>query len=246
MKTSNKMLLGLVAAIIMLIIIQLISMKSLLRTEKIKGNGHLATLEETVSTFDKINCSSSAEVCYHASESYQAVITVDENLEEYVEVFTENNVLNIRTKKGHSISPTKFTIDVYCPVLTGVTISGSGSFNHADKIIVSTFESKVTGSGKIEGSIECDNYSATITGSGKITVDGNINDANISITGSGNFNGNELNTRNATISITGSGDANIRVVDNLKAKITGSGNVNYSGNPKVDSDISGSGRVRKM
>ena len=245
MKTSNKMLLGLAIAVIILIIYQLVSIKGVLKTEKIKGNGNIITTEETVSAFEKIN-SSNAEVYYHASDEYLAVISIDENLKEYVEVFEENNTLNIRTKKGYFILPTKFTVDVYCPVLTGVTMSGSGSFKSADKIIVSTFESKVTGSGKIEGTIECDNYSATITGSGVITVDGSSNDANVSITGSGDFNGNDLNTRNATISITGSGNANVFVSDNLKAKITGSGNINYSGEPKVDSNVSGSGRIRSI
>ena len=141
----------------------------------IKGNGNLVISEKTVSTFEKINCSGSAEVCFHASEEYKAVVTIDENLEECVEIFTKDNVLNIVTKDGYSISPTKFIIDVYCPVLTGISMSGSGNFKSTDKIIVSTFESNVSGSGKIEGTVECDNYSAKISGSGRITVYGNSN-----------------------------------------------------------------------
>ena len=242
MKTSNKMLLGLVGAIIVLIIFQLASCAVL----PIKGNGNLVTSEKTFPSFEKINCAGSIEIHFHVSKVYQTVVAIDENLEEYVEIFAENNVLNIKTKNGHSISPTKFTVDVYCPVLTGVTMFGSGSFKSADKIIAPTFESNIAGSGKIEGTIECDNYSATITGSGKITIYGNSNDMDISIAGSGNFYGNELNTKNATVSITGSGNANIRVSDNLKAKISGSGNINYSGAPKVDSSVSGSGRIRSI
>ena len=212
----------------------------------IKGNGNLVTSEETVSRFEKINCTGSAEVRFHASEKYRTVVTIDENLEEYVEIFINNNVLNIGTKNMHSISPTKFTVDVYCPVLTGVSMSGSGSFKNANKIIASTFESKVSGSGKIEGAIECDNYSATISGSGKITIYGKCNEVNVTVSGSGNFNGNELITRNAAVRISGSGKVNICVAENLKAKISGSGSINYSGEPKVDSNISGSGRIRKL
>ena len=221
-------------------------MMSISSVKPIKGNGNLTTLEKTVSTFDKIDCAGSAEVRFHAGEKFHAVVTIDENLEEYIEIVTKNNVLNIGNKNGCSISPTKFTVDVYCPVLTGVSISGSGSFKNAEKITVSTFKSSIAGSGTIEGAIECGNYSASITGSGSIRLQGNINDANISITGSGNFNGNELNTKNTTIAITGSGNANICVSDNLKAKITGSGNINYSGNPKTDLSITGSGRIKNL
>ena len=246
MKTSNKMLLGLAVTIVVLTIFQLTSLKSLLKTNNIKGNGNPATSEEPVSAFEKINCAAGAEVCYHAGDEYRAVVTIDENLKEYTEILTENNVLNIGFKPGYSISPAKFTVDVYCPVLTGVSMSGNGSFRNTDKIIAPAFETKISGSGKIDATVECDNYSAKITGSGKITINGTCNDANISISGSGEFNGNELNTKNATVTITGSGNANINVADNLKAKITGSGNINYSGEPKVDSNVSGSGRIRSL
>jgi len=212
----------------------------------IKGNGNWKTSEITDSVFDRIISGGSAEITFHASEEFRVVVTIDENLEEFVEIFTKNNVLNIRTKNGHNISPTKFTVDLYCPVITGVTISGSGSFRNIDTIIVSTFESNLTGSGKIEGNVECDNYSAEITGSGKISIYGIVEDTHISITGSGDFHGNELKTRNATITITGSGNVNICVSDYIKARITGSGNINYGGDPKVDTSVSGSGHIRKM
>ena len=219
---------------------------SCVATFPIKGNGNLKTSEITDSTFEKINCGGSADVRFHAGDEYRAIVTIDENLEEYVEIFTKNNVLNIRTKNGYNIAPSKFTVEVYCPVLTAVLISGSGSFRSMDKIIAPAFDSNVSGSGKIESTIECDNYSAKISGSGKITVYGNSNDTNISISGSGNFNGSELNSRNATITVSGSGNVNICVSDNLKARISGSGNINYKGNPKVDSSVSGSGRIRTM
>jgi len=219
---------------------------SCVATFPIKGNGNLKTSEITDSTFEKINCGGSAEVYFHPSKEYRTVVTVDENLEEYVEIFTKNNVLNIRNKSGHNISPTKFSVNVYCPVLNGVSMSGSGSFRSMDKILASTFESNVSGSGKIEGTVECDNYSAKISGSGRITIHGNSNDINVSISGSGNFSGNELSSKNATITISGSGNANVCVSDNLKARISGSGNVNYRGEAKVDASVSGSGRIRKM
>jgi len=212
----------------------------------IKGNGNLKTLERPVSAFEKITCAGAVEVRFHAGETYRAIVTVDENLDEYVEIYTKNNVLNIGTKKGHSYSFTKFWVDVYSPVLTSVSINGSGSFEGIDKIAASTFESNISGSGKIEGTIESDHFSATISGSGKITFAGASKDANIDISGSGDFNGNELNVKNATVNISGSGTANIYADDNLQANIAGSGNINYRGEAKIDSKIAGSGRIKNV
>ena len=211
----------------------------------IRGNGNLVTTEKSFSAFEKINVSSSANIRYYSSPEYRAVVTIDENLDEYVEIATENNVLNIGTKSG-SYSFTKFLVEIYCPTLDGVSLSGSGSFENVDKITTPTFEISVSGSGKVEGNIECEKFSARIAGSGRIIVTGSSKDADIGISGSGKFSGSEFLINNATIRISGSGDVDTHVIDNLKASISGSGSVNYHGEPKTDTNVSGSGRIRKM
>ena len=215
-------------------------------SSSIKGNGNLATSEKTVSDFEKININGCAEVHFYVSQDFRVVVTIDENLAEYVEIVTENNVLNIGTKNGSYLF-TKFLVDIYYPVvLTSVSVSGSGSFTSMDKITVPTFKMAVSGSGKIEGIVECENFSASVSGSGKIIVAGNSKNANIAIAGSGKFNGDDFIINNATIHIDGAGNADMYVTDNLKADISGSGGINYRGEPKTDTNVSGSGHIRKM
>ena len=213
----------------------------------IMGNGNIRTSERTVSSFDKIHISGSAEVRFHESQEYRASVTVDSNLDEYVEVYVSGNTLNIRTRDGYTYSFKKFLVDVYCPVLTGVSVSGSGSFEGKDAIIAPVFESEISGSGRIGGRIECGYFSARIAGSGRINVTGNSVSSNIAISGSGSFNGDTFIVNTAVVSITGSGNAYVYVTNSLRADISGSGTINYRGNPQVvDSNISGSGRVKKI
>ena len=213
---------------------------------QIKGNGNVITSEKNVSAFDKVSVGVSAVVRFHSSQEYRTVVSVDENLEEYVEIFTQNNMLNIRTKSGGNYDFSNFQVDVYCPILIGISMSGSGSFENMEKITTSTFKATLSGSGKIKITVDCESFSAGVTGSGKIIVGGNTKDANISISGSGQFRGDEFNISNATVRVSGSGCINVCVADNLKAKISGSGRINYRGEPNIDSKISGSGRIRKM
>jgi len=209
------------------------------------GNGNLISAEKKVSSFNKINSGGSAQVRYHKSQEYRVVITTDSNLIDFVTANVRNNTLYLGTKSG-SFSFTSIYIDVYCPVITGITLSGSGSFNSNETISVSLFESHVSGSGKIEGTFDCTKFNARISGSGRITVYGNSNDSNITISGSGRFNGNAFSVKNATVHVSGSGNANVLVTDNLSANISGSGSINYYGSPKLSSSVSGSGRIRKM
>ena len=211
----------------------------------VRGNGIFATSERFVSSFEKIHGSGSVEIRYHASREYRVVVTVDSNLEQYVKIETRNNVLEIGTKNG-SYSFTKYLVDVYCPSLSSVSLSGSCDFFGDDAIIVSRFESNLSGSGKLKGTIECDNFTAKITGSGKMTVFGNSTDSHITISGSGDFYGNEFYVNNADVHISGSGKANIWVTDYLKARITGSGVINYRGNPRTDISVTGSGHINQL
>ncbi len=211
-----------------------------------KGNGKIITYEKTVSSFEKINGYGSEDIRFHASEEYQVEITVDENLREYVDIYVKNNELYIQTKKKCRYSFTKFTVDVYCPSLNGVSIRGSGKFETMDVISTSTFQTTISGSGRIEGTVECENFSGKISGSGKITLAGSSKNARLEISGSGKFNGEEHHTRTATIDIEGSGNANVWATDHLKATISGSGNVKYIGEPTIKSKVKGSGKIKKM
>jgi len=178
----------------------------------IRGDGNLITSEITVSEFQRINSTYTANVRFHASEEYRVVLTADSNLAEFVEISTRNGVLNIsvRGTRGN-YRFTQFLVDVYAPTLAGVSISGSGSFTAVDKITAPTFaasvsgsgsitgtfknnnfSARISGSGRINGTFESDNFSANISGSGRITAAGTSENATVTISGSGNFNGNNF------------------------------------------------------
>jgi hypothetical protein len=249
-----------IAAVIFVIGFCAISLSCVIFT--VRGNGQLISTEMNVSQFEKINIASGAEVRFYTSPNYRVVVTIDSNLYDYVDIFTRNRVLNIRTEQG-SYSPTRFQVDVYSPALIGVSVSGSGSFTGMDKIVTSSFESDVSGSGKIEGTVECNNFSArlsgsgtmntnvicdsltaNISGSGETIITGTGRDSNIRISGSGDFKGFEFKTNNVSARISGSGNMNIWVLDYLSANISGSGSVRYRGTPRIDFSGSGSGRIR--
>ena len=210
-----------------------------------RGNGIMISSEKPVSAFETIEVNGMAVVNYHKSQEYRAVVTVDSNLDKYVKVHTEGNVLKIGTEKGGNYYFTQYTVDVYAPTMDGISISGSVRFNGIDKITASTFRSNISGSGKITGTFECDNFNSKISGSGDFTLTGNCSNLDISVSGSGNFSGNEFETKNAAILINGSGKMDIWVLEYLNANISGFGRVRYRGDPKIDYTVSGSGRLER-
>jgi len=209
------------------------------------GNGEMVSSEINVSSFNKIESAGIAEIRYYKSEEYKVIITTDSNLINLIKAETKNNTLELGVKPGN-YTFTKIEIDVYCPTLTSVTISGSGKFYSDGKIMEPKFNITVSGSGNIDVNIECDTFSSKISGSGKTTVIGKSNETSIDISGSGEFNGADFISNNVEIDLSGSGEADVFVISRLKAKISGSGRLNYYGDPAdVASDISGSGQINK-
>jgi len=212
----------------------------------IRGNGNIVSSERVVSSFERISSSGSAQVRFHVSSESRVVVTTDSNLIEFVTTTVTNNELRIGTENGNFIF-SKLFIDIYYPVIYGVSLSGSGSFNSSDKITVSAFNANISGSGSIKAIIECETFSSLISGSGHVTVSGKNESSNITVSGSGKFNGNEFLKTNAKVIISGSGSANINVTGDLNAAVSGSGSINYRGNPSnVVTNISGSGRINKL
>ena len=232
-----------IEVIFFLIVISAVFMSCVYAPDYIRGNGDIITDERTLSPFEKIKVSGNNEIRFHSSMSYRAVVTIDSGLNEYFETEVIGNVLNIRLRHGQEYRFTKIIVDVYCPAISDISLSGSCNFEMLDKIVVPVFKVNVSGSGQVNGSVECNNFSADISGSGNMNISGNSKDADISIAGSGNFNGNGFNIKNCFISISGSGNAQIFADDYLAARISGSGSINYRGNARIDIRNSGSGRI---
>ena len=232
-------------AIIVAVCASFVSCINITNTSK-RGCGNIVTSERTVSAFEQINAGSSAAVRFHVGDEFRVVVSIDENLYEYVETVTRNNTLRIGTTLRGSFSPTQFTVDVYAPTLSGVTVSGAGSFENVEKLIVPSFEMNLSGAGTIRGATESENFSARVSGAGSIRVAGSSLQADFQISGTGGFNGSNFIVNSATARVSGVGSMEIYVTDYLNATVSGVGSIHYRGNPRVESRVSGVGSVSRV
>lgn len=139
--------------------------------------------------------------------------------------------------------------DVYISVreLEKIHVAGSGRVYTENKIKTKDMELDVSGSGKIEVSLEATYIDASISGSGKMEMEGTTSDLEVRISGSGAIYAEKLEAKNCEARISGSGKCEINVSESIDARISGSGSVYYTGNPeKVNSSTSGSGKVKKI
>jgi hypothetical protein len=210
----------------------------------VKSNESIVTQAQQLNPFKKIKLISDAEIHFHVCKDYRAVITVDSKFADYIRLIIKRRTLIIGVKKGRLACP-NFSVDVYAPCLTAVSIHAFGTFETADEIIVPSFKVKIDGVGSLECIINCNKLSAEISGAGEIKFIGSGYRTNVNIDGTGAFYGDQYDTNWAALKIAGDGVVNIGVSERLEGNIAGFGIVNYSGDPKTNFRGSGFRVIRK-
>ena len=238
-----------------------------------EGNGDIVTRDFEVAEFDEISMILPATVNYTVADDYSCRVTLDENLFDYLDIYSKGGCLNldmVKTLQQTNLMPTKFVIEISAPTIAEITLTGSGDF-----CFVTPFEArklKITraGSGEVYfmETANIRSFSMSIAGSGKlICKDFHSDYTNVSIAGSGEFVCEHLYADQANLSVAGSGgivieagtvkSANVSVagsgsietrcqIDSMDYSIAGSGTIEYYGDVKVKGSTMGTGRIRRI
>jgi len=225
------------------------------RWQTIKGDGKIVTKEIPISNFSKIEIEISTTIDYSQTKNTGSVtFKVDDNLLEYYEIFTKNDVLYVQLKKKYqnksiSLSPTKSLLTVSSEKLLGIEMAGSAKFNFCTDFKSNELSIEIAGGGKVfahKYPVNIKKCEIEIAGSGSVQFSGTIQEASVEIAGSGSLSALDCKIDRLSVEIAGSGNVEAYVVNKLDVEIAGSGNVKYKGSPAVTTEIAGSGKVKKL
>ncbi len=218
--------------------------------KKVKGNGNIVAMERSTGDYDAISVSGSFNVELVAGEEGQVTVNADENLQEWIITEVKNGTLQIKTRQGVNIQPSRWDkgLSITVPVesIDAVALSGSGEIIGKTTLRAAEFSASMSGSGDVRLEVDSDEVTASMSGSGDMNLKGSAGRFNVQISGSGGIMAYELDAREVDASISGSADIEVSVKETLKARVSGSGNITYRGNPgKIDSKSTGSGDISK-
>ncbi len=214
----------------------------------VRGSGTLVTEERSVGSFNSLELSSIGKLVIELGDQEALRVEAEENLLEYIETDVRGRTLEIGSRRGVSLNPTK-SINFYLTVvsLDSISISGLGDVVAPD-LEADTFSIEISGGGNLNiDSLEARRLRVSISGLGSLDIDaGQVVDQDIEISGAGDYNAGAMESRGAEVNISGLGSTTLRVSDHLDANISGSGSVRYYGDPDVEKNVSGLGRVERI
>lgn len=216
--------------------------------KRIQGNGHSASQERNVGSFNSVNVSGAVDVVISQGAEHAVRIDGDDNLLEYMEIKTGGNTLYIDTKRGYNLKPVKqIRVFVTSPEFKKLDASGACNIKSENQIVSSNnIKIDLSGASDIDMDVVAPSIDAEMSGAGSVKLKGKTKSLDVSGSGSSDIKCKELMAENVKVRISGAGDAEVFASMKLDVRVSGAGSVKYLGNPTVSKNISGAGSVKKM
>ncbi len=232
-----------------LFVVSLLSMSChFLHGERIKGDGNITKQDRPVSDFNRVDVSGAIDVFVTQDSAFSVKVETDGNLQEFIEVYKEGEVLRIRPRENTNPDPSR-SIKVYvaAPVYKELEAAGASSINGTGKITGDAgLEINVTGASKADLTIKAPEVNVEATGASSITIKGETKDLSGKGSGSSTLLCLDLLAENADIEVSGASSADVYASVKLDAKASGASHVKYKGNANVSRSESGASSVTKM
>lgn len=216
--------------------------------DTIHGDGNVISQTRSVSGFTSIDASGSGNIYLTQDSVFSVRVETDNNLQQYLEVYKDGNVLRIKQKDHTNLDPTKdIKIYVSAPAFERLSASGSCDFLGQNAINSnSKLSIELSGSSDVTMEIKAPEIFVESSGAGAVTLRGQTKNFTVDGSGSTEVKCFDLLAENSKIETSGSSDVEVFASVKLDVDVSGSGDVKYKGNGTVSQSISGSGSVKKV
>lgn len=189
--------------------------------ESIGGSGEVETRTFELADASRIDVGNGFEVSVVVAPGADtvAVVTIDENLFEKLEVEVSDGELTIGTKPGvvvHSRSASK--VEITIGSLSALDLSG--------------------GSQAVLEGVEAEAFDLELSGGSRVDIEGSVDQLELDASGGSNVDAKELLVRSADVDLSGGSSAVLSVSQDLDVDASGGSDVRYIGNPSVNTDLS--------
>jgi hypothetical protein len=216
------------------------------------GSGNYEDYQIHISDFSYIDINGSPDVFIDNDKTHESLwLTIDDNLYQFIEIYTKKDTLFIRTKDNEDICPTKYEIHVSTLQFHKISSNGSCDIYITDDFDLEkdvTFNMDGSGDIRITDELKAQDIFFVIDGSGEIEANKLVSKKNgisFQVDGSSDINVNHLEASESYFEIDGSADIKVKLdCHRLLTNINGSADMSVNGEyNKFDCIIAGSADI---
>jgi hypothetical protein len=197
------------------------------------GSGVLVTREYSMDSFTEVVVSGPFEAEISQGQDYSVAVTVDDNMERYLDVEMRGSVLHIGFDAPSLLRETTLRARVTMPDLRALEASGASRVSMEGFRPTSRFDMTVSGASMVKGELNADDLTLRISGASTVTLDGSAGDADIEVSGASRARLEELLLRDVEVEASGASSAALNLTGRLNADASGASSITYTGNPTL-------------
>jgi hypothetical protein len=216
--------------------------------KRIHGDGNVVKQDRSATGFNSVDVSGGLKLIIRQDSAYSVQVEVDNNLQQYIEVYTEGDVLYVHQQNNTSLEATgSIKVYVSSPVYTKLMASGACSIKADNKLSSnSALVIDLSGASMADLDIKYPSTKLTLTGASNADVRGESKDLTASGSGACEFRLFGLMTENADIDVSGASNADVFASVKLDVEASGASHVNYKGAANFVANTSGASNVKKV
>lgn len=215
--------------------------------QKIRGNGNIVRTQRDVGNFNSIEAEGAVEVHVKQHAASSVTLETDENLVEYLDVFTDGNTLVIRTKKGYNLDPSKeVVLYAAAPAFQKLDVSGASKLISEGTISGDDLELGASGASEIAMNVDVLRLQADLSGASTLRLKGKAARFFSGASGASKIKCIDLSTDETTLDVSGATNAEVSADKQLNIDASGASNIDYRGNASINQKSSGASSVRKI
>ena len=214
--------------------------------KRIRGNGTVKTETRSIGEFKGIEVNGAIDVYYKQDSVITVKVETDENLQEYVEVYVDNNTVVVEPKDGSNLRPSK-SVKVYIsgPTVESLEASGASSIVTESQITVGELTVSLSGASDAEVNTKSPKVNVDLSGASTAIISGETKDLKVECSGASKAKCYELLSENVTAHLSGASDAQVFASVKIDAHVSGASDLKYKGNATVNQETSGAASVKK-
>lgn len=215
--------------------------------ERVRGNGNIVNVQRNVGSFNSIEAGGAVEVRVKQDQSNTVRIEADENLLEYLEVFTDGNTLVIKSRDGFNLDPSEeIVIYASAPRFSNLDISGASKLFSEGSLTGDELQLGASGASEIRMDVKIEKLQANLSGSSTMELRGQAAHFTTEGSGASTIKAIDLATEETTLDLSGASDAEVTASKQLNIDASGASDVRYRGNANINQKSSGASNVRKI
>jgi hypothetical protein len=210
-----------------------------------RGSGNEVTISPEVSGFDSLDIGHTFEVDIIQSQTYSLVVTVDDNIEQYLVIDDSGGTLTLNLEADRSYSDVTLKAQISMPTLSELELSGASKAEFTQFASSDPFDLRVSGASEAKGDIEAGDVTIKVSGASEGHLHGEGQDLLLEVSGASHVDLGEFTVEDATLDLSGASEVTVNVNGILNVNASGASDVTYVGNPILgDMETSGASSIQ--